>query len=139
MTKRRTEERRKVGRPTKYVPAMCDTVIKLGKLGKSKAQIAAALGITKETFFQWEKQHTEFSDSIKVSTTYAQAWWEDKGQAGLDMGKDFNSTAFIFQVKNRFPRDYRDKHELEHDASHSFARVWEFIGAQKEKAEGEGE
>ncbi len=43
----------------------------------------------------------------------AQAWWEDQGQNGLSMGKDFNATAFIFQMKNRFSDDYRDRHEVE--------------------------
>ena len=42
------------------------------------------------------------------------AWWEDSGQAGIGQGRNFNAVAFIFQMKNRFPKDYRDKQVLEH-------------------------
>ena len=39
------------------------------------------------------------------------AWWEDQGQLGMFQGQKFNATAFIFQVKNRFPSVYRDRQE----------------------------
>jgi hypothetical protein len=41
------------------------------------------------------------------------------------MGKDFNATAFIFQMKNRFPKDYRDKHDVEDEGNIGFRQVWE--------------
>jgi hypothetical protein len=71
---------------------MCD-VIELGKLGKSRAQIAAKLGICKHTLQQWEPQHDDFSATM--SNSFAQAWWEDLGQDGVSQGKEFNTTAFI--------------------------------------------
>ena len=94
---------------------MCERVRKLGEQGKSKAQIAKALGVNRETVDIWARKHEAFSDAIKEAHDLALAWWEDKGQAGLDAGAgNFNATAFIFQMKNRFRDDYRDKSEHEH-------------------------
>src|SRR4051812_40730282 len=108
--KRETVTKRKPGRPTKYDSGMCDRVVALGRNGKSKAQIAAALGITRETVDCWISEKPEFSDAIKQARALALAWWEDKGQAGID-NKSFNATAFIFQMKNRFREDYADRQE----------------------------
>ena len=74
---------------------------------------------------------------LKKGQLHAQAWWEDLGQRGVTMGKDFCPAAWIFQVKNRFHKDYRDKHELEHETGNSFAKVWEHIGKAGKAGEGE--
>jgi hypothetical protein len=70
--------------------------------------------------------------ALKKNNSFAQAWWEDLGQQGVTMGKDYCPAAWIFQMKNRFRQDYRDKHEIEHDAGGGFAAVWRYIGAQKD-------
>src|SRR5690606_36917391 len=96
-------------------PAMCEQVIELGEAGKSKAQIARSLGVTRETIDIWAREHQEFSDAIKIARDLSLAWWEDKGQEAITLGpKEFNATAFIFQMKNRFRDEYRDSssHEV---------------------------
>lgn len=106
---------RRPGRPTKYDPSMCARVVELGHEGASKAEISAELGISRDTFNQWEKDHPEFSDASKASTAAAQAWWERRGRIATFGGYEgFNATAFIFTMKNRFPADWRDKQEVEH-------------------------
>ena len=105
---------RKVGRPSKYDPSFCDLVIELGAQGKSKTQIAANLGIDRDTLTEWAKLHPEFSGAVKRAKQLAQAWWEDAGQMNMTR-KGFNQVAFIFQMKNRFPDDYKDKHEFSGD------------------------
>lgn len=116
------------GRPTKYDSSMCQTVVELGALGKSKAQIARALGISMATFQLYQKKHEDFSIAVKDARDLALAWWEERGQEGVSEGKDFNATAFIFQMKNRFRDDYCDKTEVKHDASEAFANLWQRIG-----------
>lgn len=97
------------GRPTKYKPEMCKTVIDLGKQGKSKTQIAATLGISKETLYDWDKNNEEFSDAIKTAMSFSQAWFEDYGQNGMIGEVDgWNPTTWIFTMKNRFRDDYSD-------------------------------
>ena len=124
----------KVGRPTKYMAEMCEQVIELGKLGKSRTQMAAALGVLTETMGLWGKAHPEFSDALKRANEFSQAWWEDMGQAGLGMGKDFNATAFIFQMKNRFRADYTDVHKLEHSGDEAFLSIMKTISTGAVKA-----
>lgn len=104
----------KVGRPTKYEPAFCQVVLDLGAIGKSKAQIAKALCISRQTLDTWCATHPEFLDSVKHAKDLALAFWEEQGMSGIWAGKAFNSAAYIFQMKNRFPAEYRDAvaHEL---------------------------
>lgn len=97
-----------MARPTKYDPKFCEKVRELGREGKSKAQMAAALDVAYSTFDLWTQQHPEFSEAVKDARRLAQAWWEDLGQNMALIGQG-NPTAFIFQVKNRFSDDYRDK------------------------------
>lgn len=102
-----------MARPTEYREEFCSRVIELGRRGKSKAQIAASLDVSRQTLDNWTQTHPEFLDAVKAARDLALAWWEDQGQAGLTAEK-FNATAFIFQVKNRFRDDYADRssHEL---------------------------
>lgn len=119
--------RRGGGRPSTYRPEYCELVVELGSEGKSRTQIAAKLGTTRETLSQWSKTHPEFSVALKVSKEYEQAWWEEMGQMGLSMGKSFNATAFIFQMKNRFRADYTDVHRLEHSGDEAFLAIMKAI------------
>jgi len=109
------------GRRTKYDPEFCDRVIELGALGKSMNQIAADLGVVKQTLYNWQR-HPDFLDSIIRARELAQAWWEDQGQIGL-FASSFSAGAFAFQMRNRFPDDYRDTRHKEVDAGDRLAEV----------------
>lgn len=106
----------KIGRPALYDPAwMLDKTIELGRFGKSKAQIARALGVSATTLTSWAGTYPAFAEAIETARTLALAWWEDQGQLGVFLDKrDFNVTAWHTQVKARFPDEYRDvqAHEL---------------------------
>ena len=104
---------KKLGRPTLYDEYYCELVLDMGAEGKSKAQIAALLGISRQCMNEWEKKHTEFGDALKASQDLALAWWETAGQTNMTR-QGFNATAFIFQMKNRFRAEYRDVQSLEH-------------------------
>mgnify|MGYP004503410371 CR=1 FL=1 len=100
------------GRPTPYMPSMCSEVIDLGKTGASKAEMAANLGVARSTFDLWEQTHPEFSEAVKEAVSWSQAWWEQKGREATFGGVEgFNATAWIFNMKNRFRDDWRDKVE----------------------------
>ena len=104
-----------VGRPSKYDPAYCATVIELGREGASKAEMTHALGVSRPTMDGWAAQHPEFLYSVKEAIDLAQGWWEQKGREATFGGSPgFNATAFIFQMKNRFPNDWRDRQEHRH-------------------------
>jgi hypothetical protein len=103
------------GRPTKYDPAFCDKVIELAATGASKAEIALDLDIAYSTFDVWQNEIPEFSEAVKRAERISQGWWEKQGRIATFGGVEgFNSTSFIFNMKNRFKQDWRDKVEQEH-------------------------
>lgn len=116
------------GRPTDYDPAFCDRVIELGRQGASKAEMAAELECARSTFALWEGAHEEFSEAVKHAVDLSQAWWEKNGRLATFGGTEgFNATSFIFNMKNRFPADWKDKVEQEQsgkiDHTHEIRRV----------------
>lgn len=118
----------KGGRPTKYKEEMCDIVIECGKQGMSRHEMALQLGIHYDTLVEWEKVKPEFSDALKISKAYSQAWWEKLGRDGAcGINPNVNSTMWIFNVKNRFSSDWKDKQEVEQSGSvnvnHFFASL----------------
>lgn len=101
-----------MARPTDYRDEYCDTVIELGRQGKSKVQIAVALGVVRQTLDNWTEQHPAFLDAMTRAREESQAWWEDKGQAGLE-GQGFNASLWAKNVSCRFPQDWTDKTKQE--------------------------
>lgn len=102
------------GRPTKYTPEMCDKIIELGKIGASKHEMAMELGISIDTFMVWQVENTQFSEAVRIAMSFSQAWWEKQGRiATFGEISGFNSTSYVFNMKNRFKDDWRDKQETE--------------------------
>ncbi len=97
---------------TKYLPSMCNSIIALGRKGKSKAQCAAALEISRTTFDRWLDVHEEFAEAWDLADTFAQAWWEEIGAAGVG-NRDFQDRAWSLLVRNRFSHSYKENRELE--------------------------
>lgn len=112
------------GRPTDYDPAMCEVVISCGDEGKTLAEMARAIGVDRSTLADWREQHPEFSRAVKEGLDRAQAWWEEKGRVATFGGfEGFNATSYIFQMKNRFREDWRDRHEVEHSGGLKIERI----------------
>jgi hypothetical protein len=106
-------EKRKVGRPTDYRDEHCQTVIECGAQGYSLMEMCFTVCRSYETFQNWQKLHPEFSKAVKTAKSLSQAWWERKGrEATFGEVDGFNATSYIFQMKNRFREDWRDRHEL---------------------------
>jgi len=106
--------KRPFGRPSKYDPSMLEEMRKVAKDGASKAEMALTIGISRETFNNWEHSNPIFRDAVKECELLSQIWWERHGRKGMTgENPDFNSTAFIFQVKNRFRSDYMDTSRTE--------------------------
>jgi hypothetical protein len=93
---------KKNGRPTKYSAKLCKLLPYLFANGESVAEVCAYLDITKETFFQWVKQHQGFSDSYKNGLELSEAWWKRIGRAGSIGKAKIQPATWIFNTKNRF-------------------------------------
>lgn len=105
------------GRPTKYKPEFCDLVEGEGEDGNTLAAMAVACDVDRSTINDWMEKHPEFSRAVKRGLLKAQVWWEQKGKEGAMGGIDgFNATSFIFNMKNRFKDDWRDKHDFNHES-----------------------
>ena len=100
------------GRPTKYKASMIDLISKMGNHGESMAEFAVSLDISKDTLYEWMHDKKEFSDAIKAARLRSQVWWESTAKTQAKEGGG-NAAALLFQIKNRFADDYRDKQETE--------------------------
>lgn len=104
-----TFEKNPTGAPTKYRASMLPIIEELASKGAGKVEIAVALGITRATLYNWTQDNEEFFDVMQKADQSAQAWWEKTGRdATFGAFPAFNSAAYIFQMKNRFRRDWQD-------------------------------
>lgn len=111
--------------------------------GLTDIQIASNLGISKDTFYKYKKEHTDFSDSLKrgkeivdmevenallrramgykySETTREQIYNKNTNEYELVVTKIVSkevppdTTAQIFWLKNRKPEEWRDKRDVQH-------------------------
>ncbi len=102
------------GRPTKYDPSMCDIVIAAGEEGETLAGMAEACDVDRATITNWMDEHPEFFSAVKRGLQRAQVWWERQGKlATFGSVPGFNATSYIFNMKNRFPSDWREKQDVD--------------------------
>jgi hypothetical protein len=99
-----------MARPTKYKEEYCDVVKEVMGKGFSKEAVAGHIGISKDTLYNWVKKYKEFSDAIKKGVEASRVFWEELGIEMVTAGQG-NSTAWIFNMKNRF--NWRDKKETQ--------------------------
>jgi hypothetical protein len=101
-----------MARPTEYKQEFCEKVIEYGKQGKSVAWMAAELGVSKDSLYEWAKVHEEFSDAFTRAKLESQRWWEDKGQEGM-VAPGFNASIWSRSMAARFPEDWRESKGVE--------------------------
>lgn len=108
------------GRPKKTLKDLPDgwqlEVIRLASIGASDVEIIDYLDISKDLFYRFLKDEAEFSDTIKKAHLKCAVWWEKEGRTNLD-GKEFNSTLWYMNMKNRF--GWADKTESKNDHTSS--------------------
>jgi DNA-binding XRE family transcriptional regulator len=129
-------------RPTKYSIEYNEQVEKLAKLGATDAEIADFLDVTETTINNWKIEYPKFFESIKRGKIIADSNVADRlyqramgfehdseeikvvsigGNAGSSVERvpirkiyPPDPTAAIFWLKNRRPKEWRDKQEIEH-------------------------
>ena len=118
--------------------------------GLTDEQIAKNIGISKQTFYDWKKKYTDFSDSLKNGKEvidrqvenvllkralgYEYEEVSEKYEGGLLTERKVtkkqvvpDTTAQIFWLKNRKPSVWRDRAQVDVDAE--FSKVDELISA----------
>lgn len=98
------------GRPSLYKPEYCDRVIEMGAMGKSRVQMAANLGVSRNTLDTWVAQHEDFLEAMTRADTLAQDWWEQAGQDGVFLdGRRVDTALWKVVMQARFRNDYTER------------------------------
>lgn len=141
------------GRPTLYKEEYNIQVQKLCKLGATDKEIADFFNVNEDTINEWKKVYSEFSESIKkgkieADANVAQRLYEramgfehDSEEIKVvSIGQGEGSsiervpirkiyppdpTAAIFWLKNRRPREWRDKQEIDQKHSGGISINWQ--------------
>lgn len=106
----RKKNPQKGGRPSAYKPEYADSVVKLCLLGATDAELADFYGVSEQTINAWKKKHPEFLEALKTGKQRADA---NIAQSLYQTAVEGNTTAQIFWLKNRRPKQWRDKQERE--------------------------
>lgn len=139
MTKKKpVGETKKRGRKSLYNPDIHPKQAHgLALMGKTDKEMSKAIGVSEDTFNEWKKQYPEFSESLKnskdtadapvVKSLYQRALGYEYTEKKVIQNPDGTTrkevtvkqvapdvTAQIFWLKNRQPKDWRDKHDIEH-------------------------
>lgn len=102
------------GRPSKYEPRFCEEVESLMRLGYSKTAVAGAIGVDRDTFLNWAKEHPAFFGAVKRG----EAARTHKLETDLLLARDGpNVTSRIFALKNAAPEEWREKQVVDHTNS----------------------
>jgi hypothetical protein len=116
------------GRPTSYDPKFCEMLIDHMAKGYSFESFGSVTDTCKDTLYEWVKVHPEFSDSRKKALDKNRFWWETQAIENIlnkkEMTRDkdgntvlvetsINAPIWIFNMKNRFKEEWRDKQEIE--------------------------
>lgn len=144
--------------PTKYKPKYPQMLIEHMKKGNSFESFGAIVHASGETLETWSKKHEAFGLAKQIGKMYELQYWEEllkNGAAGTlpaiqkriafmdkhgnlrrqtifqEPGK-FNATAVIFALKNKFPKQYREKIEVEHSGENPENLTPEEIKRRKE-------
>lgn len=111
-----SDEKRPVGRPTKYKPEYCEAVVEHMREGASLTSFAAEIGVARSTIEEWASVHPDFSGAVKRGKAVCAAWWEKLGRNGAQ-GGEVNPTLVIFGLKNMAADDWRDRKDIDHTSS----------------------
>jgi hypothetical protein len=136
-----------LGRPTLYKKTFAAQAAKLCSLGATDADLADFFEVSIRTVERWRSEHEEFCRAVKEAKEAADARVERSlYQRALGYSHDAvkimqnggdiieakyrehyppDTTAAIFWLKNRRPKDWRDKQEVEHDVGGTLAALVE--------------
>ena len=100
---------------SKWKPEFCQLIVDKMKDGASFTEVAAEMGVCKETFENWRKDPDKYpgiADAVRLGKTLSQAFWEHMGILGA-AGKlhKFNYQAWSLNMRNRYPDEWSEKTE----------------------------
>lgn len=126
----------KVGRPSAYKPEYAELAFKFCLLGASDGRLAELFDVSEQTINAWKQQYPEFLESLKngkdaadarvASSLYHRACGYSHPEVDIkvingeivqtDLIKHYppDTGAAMAWLKNRQPKQWRDKQEVDH-------------------------
>lgn len=123
-----TPEKYVFGRPTVFKNEYCQQLIDHMATGLSFEAFAGAISVTKDTLYDWCEKFPDFSYAKQTGTQKSRMFWEKlgvdhiinstetirEGKDQISTSKSLNAAVWIFNMKNRFRDEWRDKQEVDH-------------------------
>ena len=115
--------------------------------GYSFTSFSAVVHVNQDTLHNWGRLYPEFAEAKHMAFEYCRLFWEKKGIEGLfnenlgqGVSRSFNSSNWIFQMKNRFPKEWRDRQEVEQKVEQKTEVVYRAEwGGTQEPTDGNGQ
>jgi hypothetical protein len=108
-----------MARPTKYKPEYDEMLIEHMSKGLSYECFGAVVDVHIDTLYEWEKVNPSFSEAKRKAFMKNRFFWEYIGiqhithvDSKFESSPKLNSTVYIFNMKNRFPKEWRDRTEV---------------------------
>ena len=127
------------GRPSKFKPEFVAQAEKLCKLGATDIEMADFFAVDVRTLYRWKGENAKFCQALKAGkeeaddrverSLFARANGYEHEEVDIRVVANAivqtpirkyyppDTTAAIFWLKNRKPKDWRDKMEQEHSGS----------------------
>lgn len=129
------------GQPTKFKEDYPQMLIEHMANGYSFATFGAIVDVSRQTLYKWLEDQPEFQKAYHIGKLKCQIYWErslkdwqdgkklrpgaikvtrdkktgEEKQKVISMEPTpFNGPSYMFNMKNRFPEDFKDKQEIEH-------------------------
>jgi hypothetical protein len=100
-----------LGRPAKYTDEFCDRLVEHMADGFSFESFGGIISVCKDTLYDWERTHENFSYAKKIGLQKNLLYWEELGKKGIKAEIPFfNAAVYIFTMKNR--HKWTDKPEI---------------------------
>jgi len=110
-----SETKKKMGRPRIEVSDLPkdwkETILDLSEQGASIVELAVAIDIGRNTFYELSERDEDFSNTVKRCKELCEVWWVRTGRSNL-INKEFSYTGWYMNMKNRF--NWTDKQETKH-------------------------
>ena len=110
------DQKRPVGRPSKYRPEYCKQVIEWGKQGYSREMIAGELDVSWNTLLSWMEAHPEFLEALESAKMQEMIFFEKIGiqyMVERPQGDKLNTSIWSRSLAARFPQKYRENTKVE--------------------------
>lgn len=94
-----------------YDPSHCVTIIKMGHLGASWAEMAIACGVSKQTANTWKKDERkpEWAEAVKTALTASEAFRNRQGAMNIEWTNSKGEPQFRSEVWKELKNEFKEE------------------------------